>query len=379
MKIVYNDRDLRSFHVNVSRLTAVREEIGLLFGMTDTAAGSLEEAPVQLTNRIMLNPFAAKRLAGVLDSAINDYEKKYGAIVDKEQGKTVSGIKEMMEGIPSRPELTDEKAGFLFDLVKGLGVQLGIERSFKLFQKTILSDRFLMGFKTDDISGDCNGRLMDVCSLLGMPLDFRPVFSDNITLSNIILFGFEGDGVNRLYKAYLEYGSRFRELTPDKLDPFLLHQGFKWDPVDNRRYSRADYTCFPLFSIEKIMERLNGIYNSGQGRETMEIAEELLKLACEKIGCDEILYLEVSEEDNSRRSFDLNIYRANLKMKDMHPLMKKICRYYSIDDEKFNALYEPVKNRIFGHLSGGIDRHGKDFMTVYFGVKGSSGIPAARP
>jgi hypothetical protein len=45
----------------------------------------------------------------------------------------------------------------------------------------------------------------------------------------------------------------------------------------------------------------------------------------------------------------------------------KICRHYSIPDEEFQVFYEPMKDMIFGHLAGGIDRKGKDFLTVYFG------------
>jgi len=39
-----------------------------------------------------------------------------------------------------------------------------------------------------------------------------------------------------------------------------------------------------------------------------------------------------------------------------------------------------VKDQKFGHLSGGTDREGRDFLTVYFSVKGSSrrSIPNAK-
>jgi len=76
----------------------------------------------------------------------------------------------------------------------------------------------------------------------------------------------------------------------------------------------------------------------------------------------------VNEENNPRSSFDLNVYSANLRMKEVYPFLVQMCRHYSIPDETFQALYEQVKDMIFGHLAGGIDRKGKDFLTVYFGI-----------
>ena len=35
---------------------------------------------VQLTDRVVLSPFAAKRLALLLNNVVQDYEKKFGAL-----------------------------------------------------------------------------------------------------------------------------------------------------------------------------------------------------------------------------------------------------------------------------------------------------------
>jgi len=377
-KIFYNDRGIRSSRVNVTRVTAVREEIGLLFGVGEPATGN--EADVKLTNRIILSPFAAKRLAVVLEDAIRVYEGQYGAIGQESKPAPAQGRASLsFSQVPARPEIADEKASRLFELVKGLDVQVGIERSFKFFEGTILPDRFLMGFHKDDVSGDYSARILNVCKSLGMPSGYQDVFRDNISLANIVLFGFEGDGSNRLYKAYLEFGSRLNKVTPDNLAPFLIHQGFKWDTDDNTRCATTDYTCFPLFTIREIMERIRGIYHPGLGRIPSEIAEGFLRSAYEKVeGCHEMLYLEAGEKDNSRTSFDLNIYRSNIRMTELYPLFERICSYYSIPPERFNALYEPIKKRIFGHISGGIDRHGRNFITIYFGVKGSTRVPGIK-
>lgn len=379
-KIIYDDNGVRTAYVNVSRLTADREEIGLLFGRNISGVSPGAETDVQITNRIILSPYAAKRLSFVLEDNLRSYEFKYGPINTTEhQTPPVPPHASLASySIPSRPEITDEKAGRLFELIKGLDVQIGIERSFKFFEGSILADRFLLGFKRDDVSGDCNARILDVCTALDMPLEYQESFRSDMSGANIILFGFEGDGESRLYKAYLEFGLRIKQVTPDNLAPFVIHQGYKWDASDNRKCARTDYTCFPLFTIRDIIERVRRLYHPGLGRGATEIAEGFLKAASEKVRCEETLYLEAGENDNPRRSFDLNIYRANLRMGDVFPLMEKICRHFSITEKKFSTFYEPVKSRVFGHLSGGVDRHGRDFMTIYFGVRGSSVIPAMK-
>ena len=37
--------------------------------------------------------------------------------------------------------------------------------------------------------------------------------------------------------------------------------------------------------------------------------------------------------------------------------------------EEFDILYDRVKKKTFGHLTGGINREGKDFLTIYHGVE----------
>ncbi|MFH0882469.1 MAG: hypothetical protein V2A56_05755, partial [bacterium] len=78
-------------------------------------------------------------------------------------------------------------------------------------------------------------------------------------------------------------------------------------------------------------------------------------------------YLEVNEENNPRSSFDINMYGANLRLEVLHPFFLDMCHHYSISDQHFDNLYEPIKTKICGHLGGGNDGKGKDFLTVYFG------------
>lgn len=79
-KIVWDDSNMRSVYSNVSNVAAGREEVVLLFGMNQAWHAGQKEVKVQLTDRVVMSPFAAKRLAVLLAGVMQDYEKRYGAI-----------------------------------------------------------------------------------------------------------------------------------------------------------------------------------------------------------------------------------------------------------------------------------------------------------
>ncbi len=92
MRIVWDDSNMRSAYANVSNVAGGREEIVLLFGMNQSWHAGQKEVKVQLTDRIVLSPFAAKRLSMLLNNVINDYEKRYGALeigTQRPEGTTV--------------------------------------------------------------------------------------------------------------------------------------------------------------------------------------------------------------------------------------------------------------------------------------------------
>ena len=91
-KIVWDDSKMRSAYANVANVAGGREEIVLLFGMNQAWHAGQAEVNVQLTDRIVLSPFAAKRLSVLLNNVLADYEKKFGKLeiaVQRPDGATV--------------------------------------------------------------------------------------------------------------------------------------------------------------------------------------------------------------------------------------------------------------------------------------------------
>lgn len=80
-QVHWDQSQMRTEFANVINVVSTREEFSVLFGMNSTI--SLAESrrlEVKLSNRIVLTPFAAKRLAMLLAERVADYEKRHGAL-----------------------------------------------------------------------------------------------------------------------------------------------------------------------------------------------------------------------------------------------------------------------------------------------------------
>ena len=79
-KIKWDDSNMRSSYANVCNVTSTREEVVMLFGMNQAWNRGQKEVTIQLTDRIVVSPYAAKRLAMLLDSVIKEYETRFGTL-----------------------------------------------------------------------------------------------------------------------------------------------------------------------------------------------------------------------------------------------------------------------------------------------------------
>ncbi|MGI9332065.1 MAG: DUF3467 domain-containing protein [Gammaproteobacteria bacterium] len=89
-KVTWNDSQMTTSYANVVNAASTREEVALFFGTNQTWNLAKErEVTVQLTNRVILNPYAAKRLNMLLTGILKEYESRYGALETGAAGVTV--------------------------------------------------------------------------------------------------------------------------------------------------------------------------------------------------------------------------------------------------------------------------------------------------
>jgi hypothetical protein len=80
LKIRWDSANMRSAYANVFNASGTREEVVLFFGMNQSWDAAQKEMTVQLSDRIVLSPFVAKRLSIVLGNVIKNYEARYGKL-----------------------------------------------------------------------------------------------------------------------------------------------------------------------------------------------------------------------------------------------------------------------------------------------------------
>ena len=76
----WDDTNLKSSYANVCNVSSTREEVVLVFGINQAWERGQSEVQVQLTDRIILSPFAAKRMAMLLENVVREYESRFGEL-----------------------------------------------------------------------------------------------------------------------------------------------------------------------------------------------------------------------------------------------------------------------------------------------------------
>ena len=78
--IRWDGSKMASSYANICNVSSSREEVTLLFGTNQNWHAGQKELTVELSDRIILNPYAAKRLAVLLSSTMAEYEKRFGEL-----------------------------------------------------------------------------------------------------------------------------------------------------------------------------------------------------------------------------------------------------------------------------------------------------------
>lgn len=319
-------------------------------------------AGVAGTDRLVMPVETARRLAARLEEALGRFAPEALAEDAPTRGTTP---------VNAPPDPAGEHAALMLRLVAGLGAPRNHERSFRIAPGALMANRFLLTLDPREVPGDPLARVLQVCERLGMPPAARAEAERRFGDAACIHFGFEEGGGRILSKLYLELGqdAAARHRAREAGEPLLLHLAFKWsanaaDAVVSR------YLLHPELRTEEIEQRLATIYAGDAAAPSLAIAQSVLRLAAERAPAGALQYLEVTEQGNARRSFDLNCYDAGLQVKDVQAALFAMRERFGVRPGQFQALYDQVRDARFGHLAGGVHRDGSDFFNIYYGVSG---------
>ena len=79
-QVKWDDTNMKSSYANVCNAMSTREEVVIMFGVNQAWHGGTKEVTVQLTDRIILSPHAAKRLSLLLGNLIRQHEERFGQL-----------------------------------------------------------------------------------------------------------------------------------------------------------------------------------------------------------------------------------------------------------------------------------------------------------
>jgi hypothetical protein len=255
-----------------------------------------------------------------------------------------------------------EKGEFLFALLRAERLE-GFERSFKMGHEMLFANRYLAGISRRDVAPQ---GALDICARIGMPPKYVPSLEAGLEAASTVHFGFEQSSGGGTFKVYLEFArALYESVARDPAGtPVLLHLAYKWDVLDAGKSTIARYVCHPGLSAESVLRRVEGVYPAG-AKISCETAQRIVADASRRAS-EPPMYLEVTEEGNPRSSFDVNLHHAGLRLREVEPSIRSLGARYAIPECRLSALYECIGAEKLGHLSGGMDREGRDFFTVYY-------------
>ena len=80
-RVEWDDSKMDTAYANVANAASTREEVALVFGTNKTWKISADKpVKIELTNRIILSPYAAKRFSLLLNNVLDEYESHFGKL-----------------------------------------------------------------------------------------------------------------------------------------------------------------------------------------------------------------------------------------------------------------------------------------------------------
>ena len=79
-RVVWNDGDMRTTYANAVNAVSTMEEVAIFFGVNKSWNPGEGDLEVDLSDRLVLNPHAAKRLWTILGAVLTQYETRFGPL-----------------------------------------------------------------------------------------------------------------------------------------------------------------------------------------------------------------------------------------------------------------------------------------------------------
>ncbi len=243
----------------------------------------------------------------------------------------------------------------------GLGAPLFRERSLRIAPSGVGGERFLLSLAKPAIPGDAAARLAATWRDLGMPAECLAAALEHLPAAQHVHFGYEGGPGPARYKVYLEFAPQVAA------GPGLLGVAFKWDPAGVVPPAVTRYLLHPTADRAGILGLLARLHDGGAARPGFSLLATVIDRALGRCAAADIQVLEVVE-DGGRRSYDVNVSDAHVKVGDVRQELVALGSAVGADAAAVAAAIAARAGDRLGHVAGGVHRDGRGFVTIYHGA-----------
>lgn len=325
----------------------------------DPAGGRLD---VELTEQIAMPPEMARQLAREIQRAIGDPRPALAAPED--ESGTARHQVPLGHSTPSHARLpaSAEWARSLHEAVRPLAGVYTRERSLRLRPGEIRANRFLLSVDRDRIRKPPGPRVLHALGRLRFPPKLLPRVQQGLQEALCLHFGFEEGPRGVRFKFYVE-----RAGLGGSDEPVLRHEACKWDPDGAEPSAVTRYWWPGRLDAPGLRAHVEPCVRGHPALPAL--VDSLLARALDRLPAEEISLLDVEEGDGPRRSVDLNVYDADLRVGDLGEGIRALADAFSLPRPSFEALLGQIEARSLGHLAAGSDRDGAPFVTLYYGAE----------
>jgi tryptophan halogenase len=256
----------------------------------------------------------------------------------------------------------------LIKLVEKLRAPYGLERSVKIAPGALFADRCLISIHRAALGEAPAVRLAEMARELGIPGGFADTLPAALEGADIVHFGHEDGPGFEVRKIYFEYAAQAR-LAMANAEPVLVHLAYKWAPGRADGTAVTRYTWAPSRTRGEVEAKLRTLMPASEAPRALRCALRLLSRVAALADSGQLLMMEVDEPGNRRRSCDLNVYDAELRLSQIADLIEATMRDFAVPPSQAVAVFGGAWELALGHLSAGLGRGGEEFVTIYYGIE----------
>ena len=261
-------------------------------------------------------------------------------------------------------------ASELIRLVEALGAPYGLERSVKIAPGALYDDRCLISVHRTAFGRDPAVRLREISGEMALPAAFAERLAADLDDADIVHFGHEATPDGELRKIYFEYASQARQAIDSRSGkPVLVHIAYKWAPARPSGAALTRYTWLPCPTRRDLEARLRDLVPPDRAPCALHAALTLIDRARPLAESGGMMMMAVDETGSRRRSADLNVYDAELRLSDVADLITQTASDFAVPGGRLAMVFDDAWGVTLGHLSAGLGRDGEEFVTIYYGVE----------